>query len=228
MFGRLLMTASRVVLLLTAACGDPAPTGTATRDAPREAVAPTATPNVTLQYACGWTFRVQTNPFANVTLASIGGLRHSGAYYQPRPSLNTYAQGEPGDGVTSIAVFQKWPPGHPGTLAQMTSSIVPCATSSVQPAPGTFALQHVCANGWVVVNRNPVAYRMFWGAGPIGAIFPLDVPAADATGPARLYFGTKLELWRTVRLYFGDEKIAEEPPPDRDGINRRCRPPDPD
>jgi hypothetical protein len=228
MFGRLLMTASGVTLLLTAACADPTATGSTSQDGLREAVVPTATPNVSLQYVCGWTFRVETQPFANVSLASVGGLRHAPAYYQPRPSLNTYAQGEPEDGATSIAVFQKWPPGHPGTLAQLTSSIVPCTTSRIGPAPGTFDLQHVCANGWVVVNRNPVGYRMSWGAGPIGAIFSLDVPAADANGPARLYFGTKLELWRTVRLYFGDEKIAEEQPPVRDGLNRRCRPPNPD
>lgn len=227
MFGRAVIAASGVVLA-AAACADPGPTGTVGDVGVLDGLVTAAPPNVTLQYVCGWTFRVETLPFANVTLASVGGLRHSGAYYQPRPRLNTYAAGIPQDHFTTIAVFQKWPPGHPETLAQMTSPVVRCQTSKTLPDPGTVTLEHACANGWVVVNRNPVGYRMFWGAGPIGGIYPLDVPPADARGPARLYFGTKLELWRSVRLFVGDVKIAEESPPGRDRINRRCRPPNPD
>jgi hypothetical protein len=206
---RLALSVTLALLGAVTACADSAVTAPADQKVAAFEVSPAIVPTVTLSYVCGRTFGVTMSPMLGVMLASH--TNRGAAVYQPMAGVSTYVDGRrlpTGEAATDAAL--RWPP-RPGLLADTAHAITPCVSSPTPPPPGTFSLRHVCANSWMVENRNFVAFRFTWGAGIVAANRILEVPAASVAGPARLYFGTNLPRRLPVRLLFGDTVIANEP-----------------
>jgi hypothetical protein len=207
---RLATCATLALVALVSACDESYVAAPNNQDVAAFELATTLVPTVTLSYVCGRTFGVTMSPMLGVLLASH--TNRGAAVYQPLVGVSTYVDGQRLDnGMTGTDAALRWPP-RPGLIASTTHAITPCITSPTPPPPGTFRLRHVCANSWMVENRNFVAYRFTWGAGILAASRRLDVPAASIAGPARLYFGTNLGRGEPVRLLFGENVIALEQP----------------
>jgi hypothetical protein len=191
------------------ACADEAPTSVPFVSSTQD-VSVAALPKVTIDYVCARTFKVSVSPSTRLMLYSH--TNRGVAFYQPRTSFTTYVDGQrTADERAWVDVgFHE---AGLGIAAADTSAITGCATSKTEPAAGTYTLSHVCAGTWYVENRNPVAYRFSYGIEPShGNMFVLHVPAATAEGPARLFFGTRAEKWRTISLAFGEREIARATP----------------